>query len=78
MIMNKRSKIEQLILEQDPPSSLLLSQYMAGSKKVTYNDIVRACDKERFAKVLDKACFGQVWLTPLMLIPVFVFLILWD
>jgi hypothetical protein len=71
--MKTLTDIEKLILEEDTPSAQLLNQYLSGSKDVTYEQIVRACRKERLAFVLNKACLGKTWLMPLMFIPVLVF-----
>lgn len=73
-----RTIIENIILEQDPTSQSLLVKYMNGSKKVTYDHIARACHKERFARRLDKACFGQKQLIPLIIIPMLLFLLVWE
>lgn len=73
-----KTVIENLILEKDPTSQELLCQYMRGSKKVSYEQVVRACEKERFARALDKACFGREFLIPLMIIPVFFYMLIQD
>lgn len=64
------SKIEQKFLQNQPSSQSLLIKYMNGNKKVTYEQILVACKKEKFAKRLNYACRGHEFLIPLLIIPV--------
>lgn len=56
----------------------LLNKYLNGDKNVSYEDIRRACQRERFERMWNQASFQKEWLKPATFFPVLLYFFLWD
>lgn len=59
-------------------SNRLAREFMDGNPNVSYEDVQRACQKERLEYLWNKASFQKEWLKPITLIPVCFYYLLLD